>query len=155
GLTVRSLRATEIAQIAGRAGRHMNDGTFGPTGEVPPFDAVIVEQVEQHRFDPIRMLQWRNAELDFTGLEALIRSLELAPPAKGLARARLSDDLAALKCLAAQASVASLATHSVQVRTLWDVCQIPDFRKATIDEHARLLGQIFEHLIQNDSRLPQ
>jgi ATP-dependent RNA helicase SUPV3L1/SUV3 len=154
GVSVRPLRATEIAQIAGRAGRHMNDGTFGPTGEVPPFEGGLVEQVEQHRFDPIRVLQWRNPQLDFQGLEHLIRSLEMAPPAKGLARARLADYLAALKSLAGQPAIADLARGEGNIRTLWNVCQVPDFRKATIDEHARLLAQIFEHLIRNDNRLP-
>lgn len=154
GVAPRLLRATEVAQIAGRAGRHMNDGTFGPTGEVPPFDQSLVEQIEQHRFDPVRVLQWRNTVLNFSSIEALIASLEVPPPAKGLARARLADDLAALKILAAQPLLADKAKGEVLVRMLWDVCQIPDFRKATADEHARLLGQIFENLVNNGNHLP-
>jgi len=154
GVGMRELRAPEVAQIAGRAGRFVNDGTFGPTGDVPPFDAQLVEQVEQHRFDPVRVLQWRNPELDFSSIEALIKGLEQAPPAKGLARARAADDLAALRLLSDDQAMMALARAPSALEQLWDVCQIPDFRKATLDEHVRLLQQIFTHLSDNRGILP-
>jgi len=154
GESMRPLKAYEIAQIAGRAGRYMNDGTFGPTGEVPPLAPDLVEQIENHRFDPVRVLQWRSHALEFQSINALIESLEAPPPARGLARARAADDLMALKFLAADAEVVALASAPAAIRRLWEVCQIPDFRKATPDEHARLLGQLYRHLMQNDGLLP-
>jgi ATP-dependent RNA helicase SUPV3L1/SUV3 len=114
----------------------------------------LVEQIENHRFDPVRVLQWRSHALEFQSIAALIESLEAAPPARGLARARATDDLTALKFLAADGEVAALASAPAAIRRLWEVCQIPDFRKATPDEHARLLGQIYRHLMQNDGLLP-
>lgn len=154
GVGIRDLRANEIAQIAGRAGRYMNDGTFGPTGDVPPFDPQIVEQIEQHRFDPVRILQWRNPGLDFSSIDALIQSLEQVPPAKGLARARAADDLAALRALSEDRDVLARATSRSALEQLWQVCQVPDFRKATLDEHVRMLHQIFVHLTDNNGVLP-
>ena len=154
GVGMRDLRPSEIAQIAGRAGRFTNDGTFGPTGDVPPFDAALVEQIEQHRFDPVRVLQWRNPELEFSNVEALLRSLEQPPPVKGLARARTADDLAALRALAEEQSTMALADSPATLELLWQVCQIPDFRKVTLDEHVRLLQQIYAHLMANNGQLP-
>jgi ATP-dependent RNA helicase SUPV3L1/SUV3 len=154
GESMRPLRAYEIAQIAGRAGRYMNDGTFGPTGEVPPLAPELVEQIENHRFDPARVLQWRSHALDFQSIEALVESLEAPPPVRGLARARMADDLTALKYLAADSEIVALASAPAAIRRLWEVCQIPDFRKSTPDEHARLLGQVYRHLMHNDGLLP-
>lgn len=154
GESMRPLKAAEIAQIAGRAGRYMNDGTFGPTAEVPPLAPDLVEQIENHRFDPVRVLQWRNHALEFRSIEALIESLEAAPPARGLGRARAAGDLMALKLLAADPEIAARACAPAAIRRLWEVCQIPDFRKATPDEHARLLGQLYQNLMDNDGFLP-
>src|SRR5262252_4135360 len=86
GVTPRPLTKAEIAQIAGRAGRHMTDGTFGTTAEVGPMDAETVEAVENHRFDPLRHLMWRNADLDFRSIRALQESLQARPPVAGLIR---------------------------------------------------------------------
>jgi ATP-dependent RNA helicase SUPV3L1/SUV3 len=142
----RPLSAVEVAQIAGRAGRHMNDGSFGTTGEAEMPDAGLIEQIENHRFDPVRVLQWRNPDLDFGSLNHLIRGLESPPPARGLVRARDADDLIALKILSRDEEVARLATSRAGLRRLWQVCQIPDFRKVSMDEHVRLLGRIYRHL---------
>ncbi len=154
GMGHRELRPAEIAQIAGRAGRHTNDGTFGPTGEVEPFDAELVEQIENHRFDPIRTLQWRNPVLDFSSVDRLIQSLEETPPVRGLSRARAADDLTALKLMSENASVMEKAKAPAAIGQLWEVCQIPDFQKTTVDEHVRLLTNIFDHLISDQNRLP-
>ena len=154
GVGHRELRPAEIAQIAGRAGRHTNDGTFGPTGEVEPFDAELVEQIENHRFDPIRTLQWRNPVLDFSSVDRLIQSLEETPPARGLSRARAADDLTALKLMSENTNVMDKAKAPAAIGQLWEVCQIPDFQKTTVDEHVRLLTNIFDHLISDQNRLP-
>jgi ATP-dependent RNA helicase SUPV3L1/SUV3 len=154
GQAPRRLGASEIAQIAGRAGRHMNDGTFGTTGEVAEIDPEIVEAVETHRFDPLTKLYWRNARLDYRSPALLLRSLEERPRQFGLVPAREADDHLALRALSHVADVASRAASPARVRLLWDVCQIPDFRKVMSDTHARLLAQIFRHLTAGTHRLP-
>ncbi|HXC12874.1 MAG TPA: helicase-related protein, partial [Stellaceae bacterium] len=150
----RRLTAAEIAQIAGRAGRHMSDGTFGTTAELGPMEPEVVEAVENHRFDPLTRLYWRNARLDYASPAALLRSLEARPPKPGLVPAREADDHLALRTLAKQADIAELARHRQAVRLLWEVCQIPDFRKVLSDTHARLLGQIYRHLVGPTGQLP-
>jgi ATP-dependent RNA helicase SUPV3L1/SUV3 len=154
GQAPRRLGAAEIAQIAGRAGRHMSDGTFGTTAELGPMEPEVVEAVENHRFDPLTRLYWRNARLDYASPAALLRSLEARPPKPGLVPAREADDHLALRTLAKQADIADLARHRQAVRLLWEVCQIPDFRKVLSDTHARLLGQIYRHLVGSTGQLP-
>jgi len=154
GKTPRRLSAAEIAQIAGRAGRHMSDGTFGTTGELGPIEPEVVEAVENHRFDPLTRIFWRNARLDFASPAALLKSIEERPRKPGLIAAREADDHMALRSLAKQTDIAALARHPAAVRLLWEVCQIPDFRKVMSDTHARLLGQIYRHLAGPGARLP-
>ena len=150
----RRLTAAEIAQIAGRAGRHMSDGTFGTTAEQGPLDPEIVEAVETHRFDPLTRLNWRNTRLRFDSVGALLKSLDERPSLPGLVQAREADDHRALQALARNREVAELASHRGAVRLLWEVCQIPDFRKVMSDSHARLLAHIFTHLAGPEERLP-
>jgi ATP-dependent RNA helicase SUPV3L1/SUV3 len=150
----RRLNAAEIAQIAGRAGRHMSDGTFGTTAEQGPLDSAIVEAVEAHRFDPLTRLNWRNTRLRFESVGALLKSLEERPSIPGLVQAREADDHRALQALARSQEVIELAVDPGAVRLLWEVCQIPDFRKAMTDSHTRLLGQCFHHLAGLEQRLP-
>ena len=150
----RRLIAAEIAQIAGRAGRHMSNGTFGTTAEQGPLDAEIVEAIETHRFDPLTRLQWRNTRLRFASVPALLKSLDEKPSAPGLVQAREADDHRALQALARHQEVGGLATHPGAVRLLWEVCQIPDFRKVMSESHTRLLAHCFLHLAGPDERLP-
>ena len=150
----RRLTAPEIAQIAGRAGRHMNDGTFGTTAEAGPLDEELVEAVEAHRFDPLTALWWRNPRLDFRSAALLLKSLEARPPSPVLLRADGGDDQLALATLARQPDIARKAANPANVRLLWEICQIPDFRKVMTEDHARLLTQIFRHLTGPDERLP-
>ncbi|PWR18606.1 helicase-related protein [Zavarzinia aquatilis] len=149
----RPLLPTEVAQIAGRAGRHMRDGTFGTTAGIEPFDEDMIARVENHRFDPVRQLQWRSAELDFSSPRALLASLERQPPLPGLMRVRDADDQASLRALAEDEEIAALATGRARVELLWQVCQIPDFRKTMADVHVRLLHRIYRHLA-TEGRLP-
>ncbi|MGH7034100.1 MAG: helicase-related protein, partial [Stellaceae bacterium] len=150
----RRLSAAEIAQIAGRAGRHMSDGTFGTSGELGPLDPEIVEAVENHRFDPLPRIYWRNARLDYRSLGALLKSLEQPPRMLGLVPAREADDHLTLAALAKLPDIAAAASRPGSVRLLWEVCQIPDFRKVMSDTHARLVGQIYRHLVARAGRLP-
>jgi ATP-dependent RNA helicase SUPV3L1/SUV3 len=154
GARMRPLRPDEIGQIAGRAGRYMNDGTFGVTGDCEPFEDELVQRVETHRYDSVRVLQWRNAELDFRSLAALNQSLDAPPPERGLTRARPASDALALKILSEDPEIAALATSRERVARLWDVCQLPDFRKLSTDEHVKLVRNIFLFLCGEGHVIP-
>jgi ATP-dependent RNA helicase SUPV3L1/SUV3 len=151
GHRMRHLAPDELAQIAGRAGRHLTQGTFGVTGEAPELEPEVVEAIENHQFRPVTRLQWRNARLQFGSVTRLIQTLEERTQNPWLTRVRESDDLAALKALAADAEVAARATDGPSVRLLWDVCRIPDFRGISRGEHAALLTQIYNFLHQRGS----
>lgn len=142
----RRLRATEIAQIAGRAGRHMTNGTFGTTDEAGTLDEELVDRVQNHRFDPLQTVMWRNAELDFRSAPGLLRSLERRPTRPELRRMAEADDQLSLGLLLRDAELTERARNPAAVRLLWEVCQIPDFRKMLSDAHIRMQGQIFRQL---------
>ncbi len=155
GRQARRLRAPEVGQIAGRAGRHMNNGTFCTTTEIGGFPDEIVEAVENHRFDPVEVLQWRSRNLDFSSSSGLLRSLEKQPPHPLLSRTRDAEDHQALKVLLKDEDVARTARSRAALRTLWDVAQVPDFRKTLFEQHTALLGQIFRYLIRGVGRVPE
>ena len=146
GRKMRDLWPNELAQIAGRAGRHTNDGSFGVTGEAPPLDEGLAEAIMSHRFAPVRKLMWRNSALEFGTPARLIASLEIFTQDEWLTRAREADDVQALKTLVARPEIAQRLGDARAVRLLWDVCNIPDFRGISHAEHADLLGCIFEFL---------
>ncbi|MBC6408586.1 MAG: disulfide oxidoreductase [Rhodobacteraceae bacterium] len=146
GRRMRPLAPNELAQIAGRAGRGMSNGTFGVTGEAPPLDKGLARAIMEHRFAPLKKLNWRSAALEFRSVETLIRSLEAAPDHECLVKAREADDLMALKSLSQVAEVAARASDGASVRLLWDVSRVPDFRGISHAEHAALLRVIFRHL---------
>ncbi|MGH6949231.1 MAG: helicase-related protein [Kiloniellales bacterium] len=153
GRGYRDLSAAEVAQIAGRAGRHMSDGTFGTTEDAGAFAPETIERVENHHFEPLRQLYWRNRSLDFRAPKLLLRSLEEPPPSADLIRLDGADDARALAVLARDPEIAALAGDRASVRLLWEVCQIPDFRKLYSDQHLRLLRRIYRRLLGNDGRL--
>jgi ATP-dependent RNA helicase SUPV3L1/SUV3 len=144
----RRLTAAEFGQIAGRAGRHLADGTFGTTGHCPPFDESLVEQLEDHCFDPVRMLQWRNTDLDFSSLAALATSLDSLPKAQGLARAPLAEDQIALEFAARDEKVVRAAKTRADIARLWECCQIPDYRKLSPAAHAELVISVFGFVVR-------
>nr|WP_217372162.1 helicase-related protein [Ruegeria arenilitoris] len=146
GRRMRPLAPNELAQIAGRAGRGMSDGTFGVTGEASPLDEGVAQAIMDSRFTPMKKLNWRNAALRFGSVDALIDSLEASPDNEHLVKARPADDLNALKSLAQVPEVAARASDGPSIRLLWDVCRIPDFRGISHAEHASLLESIFGHL---------
>jgi ATP-dependent RNA helicase SUPV3L1/SUV3 len=154
GRQLRPLRDVEIAQIAGRAGRYMNDGTFGTTIDVGGLDEETIEAIENHRFDPLRDLQWRNSVLDFRSVPALLASLNAPPPHAVLQRVREQDDQLALQTLSQHSEFLPRLHAPGRVKLLWEVCQVPDFRKTMTEEHTALLGQLFQHLTQGGERLP-
>ena len=152
GRRMRELAPNELAQIAGRAGRHTVPGSFGVTGEARPLNDEVAEAITSHRFTPIRKLQWRNSDLEFGTPERLIASLERGTDSEWLTRAREADDLHALKSLTDQPELRDRLVHPSDTRLLWDVCRIPDFRGISQAEHAGMLERIFGFL--QDGRVP-
>ncbi|MGA1859257.1 helicase-related protein [Azospirillum sp. 11R-A] len=146
GFAPRRLRPAEVAQIAGRAGRHMRDGTFGTTDEVGELDADLVTRVENHEFETVKALSWRNSDLRFDTPGFLLKSLEERAPLAELSRVREADDHLALQALVRDPEIMDLARGRDAVKLLWEVCQVPDFRKVLSDAHTKLLGQIFRSL---------
>ncbi len=155
GQNHRLLTPAEIGQIAGRAGRHLNDGTFGVSVDVPPFDAELVERLESHIFDPVKTLQWRNRNLDFTTLDRLRDSLRQIPKEPRLARARMADDVLALEAVCRDDDIVERAQTKDAVIKLWDVCQVPDYRKISPQNHADLVANLFRFLTQSEGVIPE
>ena len=153
GRTSRNLDLVELGQIAGRAGRHVNDGTFGVLAPVEDLAPRVVRAIESHRFPAARSVMWRSRELDFAGLDALVASLHRRPPRRGLRLATRGADLDALRSLALDPAVRDRARAEPGVRLLWDVCQIPDYRQLVLEDHAALLGDVFRQLTGSSGRL--
>ena len=149
----RRLTAAELAQIAGRAGRGMRDGTFGTTTQCPPLPEELVAAVEAHSFDALDHLCWRNSDLEFSRVDALLESLTAPPPRAGLVKGNDASDLETLAALAREPDIRRLAQDRRAVRRLWDACQIPDFRKLADETHTRLCARVFHH-VGRDARLP-
>ncbi|MFT8245403.1 helicase-related protein [Roseomonas sp. BN140053] len=145
----RPLTAQEAAQIAGRAGRGMRDGTFGVTADCPPLSDELTTKIEGHQFDALQTLAWRNSALDFASPDALLDSLAAPPPFAGLARGNDADDHVTLSALAREEEIRRLADSRTRVRLLWEACQIPDFRKLADETHVRLCGRVFKHLVED------
>ena len=148
GRTMRFLAPNELAQIAGRAGRGMNDGSFGETGEVAALNEDVVKAIVQHRFKPLRKLMWRNSELSFVSTETLIQSLDKQTESEVLVKAREADDFIALKTLSQSPDLQFRINDKSSIKLLWDVCRTPDFRGISSVEHSNLLEEIFKFLYE-------
>ena len=153
GYQFRKLNPAEFAQIAGRAGRAQSDGTFGTTGRCPPFEDDLVRALESHSFDPVRMLQWRNSELDFSSLGALQAALSMTPAEAGLTRAPVAEDILVLEHAARDEEIRALASNRDAVERLWDVCQVPDYRKIAPAMHAELVVTLYGFLMR-EGKIP-
>lgn len=149
GHRMRPLLPSELAQIAGRAGRHMNHGSFGVTGEAPLLSEEVADAICSHQFAPDKKIFWRNRDLSFGSVPALIRSLEAPTGNDWLTRGRDADDVMALKLLAKDAEVTARASDGRSVSLLWELCQLPDFRGISHGEHAGLITQIFNDIHQH------
>ncbi|MEM6850811.1 MAG: helicase-related protein, partial [Pseudomonadota bacterium] len=153
GRRSRPLTRSELAQIAGRAGRHLNDGSFGVTADCGALDEEDVVAIEEHEFDPLASIQWRNDALEFSSSSALLNALDAPPPRAGLTRAGRADDVDALRQLLREDEIRALASGGAALQLLWDVCQVPDFRKVSADAHIRLLADIYGRLMGPDGLL--
>ncbi|MDI1347048.1 MAG: helicase-related protein [Pseudolabrys sp.] len=148
GYQFRKLNPAELGQIAGRAGRATRDGTFGTTGRCDPFEPELVQALESHTFEPIRMLQWRNSKLDFASIGALQASLGMPPRTEGLTRAPTGEDILVLEHAARDEDVRALACNPVSIERLWDACQVPDYRKIAPATHAELAVTLYGFLMR-------
>jgi len=153
GYQFRRLNPSEFAQIAGRAGRATRDGTFGTTGRCAPFEPELVNALQNHTFESVKVLQWRNSKLDFSSLGGLQVSLALTPSHDALTRAPIAEDLRVLDHAARDGDVREMAHGAAAVERLWDACQIPDYRKIAPAAHAELVTTLFGFLMQK-GRIP-
>ena len=149
GRQTRRLTAAETAQIAGRAGRHTNDGTFGVTDGCEAPEEEMIEAIEQHKFPPLRNFWWRSRNLDFSSIAMLQESLEAPPPLPFLFRKADALDHRALITLAERNDVQGMLGDAAKVRLLWDVACIPDFRQSLNDDHYDLLAGLFMSLARD------
>jgi ATP-dependent RNA helicase SUPV3L1/SUV3 len=148
GYQYRRLNPSEFSQIAGRAGRATRDGTFGTTGRCAPFEPELVDALQNHVFDNVKLLQWRNSELDFASLGALLASLTRAAPHETLTRAPFSEDMRVLDHAARDEDVRGWATNRANVEKLWDICQLPDYRRIAPAAHAELVTTLYGFLMR-------
>ncbi|HEY6755422.1 MAG TPA: helicase-related protein [Pseudolabrys sp.] len=148
GYQFRKLNPAELAQIAGRAGRATRDGTFGTTGRCDPFEPELVQALESHSFEPLRLLQWRNTDLDFASIGALQASLAATPNEPGLTRAPIGEDILVLEHAARDEDVRTLAHDRTSIARLWDACQVPDYRKIAPATHAELVVTLYGFLMR-------
>src|SRR6266699_2663810 len=146
GYQFRRLNPAEMAQIAGRAGRATRDGTFGTTGRCPPFETELVQALESHSFEPVNRVQWRNSAFDFSSIGALQATLAAPPSESALARAPVAEDVLVLDHAARDDDVRAHTRTSADVERLWDVCQLPDYRKIAPANHAELVVTLYGFL---------
>ncbi|MFN3318496.1 MAG: helicase-related protein [Allorhizobium sp.] len=148
GYQFRNLNPGELGQIAGRAGRHIKDGTFGVTGRVDPFDEELVERLETHQFDPVKVLQWRTEKFDFSSIAGLQRSLDAVPRVEGLTRALPATDQQALEYLSRYPEISDITDRPERVEKLWEACALPDYRRITPAQHADLIQSLYFDLVR-------
>lgn len=148
GYQFRRLTPAEFAQVAGRAGRATRNGTFGTTGRCGPFEPELVNALQNHIFEPVKMLQWRNSKLDFSSLGALQVSLNLGPGHDVLTRAPIAEDMRVLDHAARDVEVRDVAHGKAAVERLWETCQVPDYRKLSPAAHAELVTTLYGFLMQ-------
>ena len=146
GFQFRKLTASELAQVAGRAGRHTKDGTFGITSRVQPFEDELIEALETHTFAPAKILTWRNRDLDYTSISSLQYSLERPADHRRLMKAPPNADIVALDRLAKDPDIIDFTTTAERVKLLWDVVKTPDYRKISPASHAEILAQVYSDL---------
>jgi ATP-dependent RNA helicase SUPV3L1/SUV3 len=147
GQHARGLSEPEMAQVAGRAGRYLRDGSFGTLAPVE-LAHEVAERIEQHRFEPVRRVRYRNADLDFSSPDTLLAALEAPPPLGVLSPVPYAIDVAALRALLMDPEVAGRAKGGESLELLWRVCEIPDFRHILFEVHVALLRDLYLALAQ-------
>jgi ATP-dependent RNA helicase SUPV3L1/SUV3 len=146
GKKLRRLNLSEIGQIAGRAGRYLNDGNFGITGECKEMNAEEVDLLENHKFEEIQFLFWRNSDLNFENPLALLKSLEEKPDERWLRKIHECEDEKALKFFLRDKNLENVNFNKEKLSLLWECCQIPDFVKKTYGNHYEVIANVFKYL---------
>ena len=146
GKKLRKLNLSEIGQIAGRAGRYMNDGNFGVTGEVQSINIDDIELIENHKFETINNIFWRNSELNFSNSKNLINSLDEKPKKDWLRRINECEDEKLLKYLINNQNEIKIENKENNLKLLWECCQIPDFVKKNYGKHLEIVKTVFNFL---------
>ena len=146
GKKSRRLNLSEIGQIAGRAGRYLNDGSFGITGQCKEIISEEVDLLENHKFEDIQSLFWRNSELNFNNPSSLIRSLDEKPQKYWLRKIHEREDEKALKFFLRDKNLINQENNKYELKLLWECCQIPDFVKKTYGNHYEVIGNVFKYL---------
>ncbi len=146
GRKLRRLNLSEIGQIAGRAGRYLNDGNFGITGDCKEIGAEEVELLENHKFEEIQFLFWRNSGLNFNNPSVLLKSLEEKPNRAWLRKIRECEDEKALKFFLRDKNLENFEFTERKLKLLWECCQIPDFVKKTYGNHYEVISNVFKYL---------
>jgi ATP-dependent RNA helicase SUPV3L1/SUV3 len=153
GKKLRRLNLSEIGQIAGRAGRYLNDGSFGITGECKEINAEDVELLENHKFEEIKMLFWRNSNLNFNNANSLIKSLEERPNKDWLKKIHECEDEKVLKYFLKNMNTHNVRDNKETLNLLWECCQIPDFVKKTYGNHLEVVSKVFGFLNMKDGKI--
>ena len=153
GKKSRRLNLSEIGQIAGRAGRYLNDGTFGITGQCKEINAEEVDLLENHRFEDIQYLYWRNSNLNFNNPTALIKSLDEKPKKEWLRKIHECEDEKALKFFLRDKSFININLNQEKLSLLWECCQIPDFVKKTYGNHYEVINSVFKFLSSDKGKI--
>ena len=153
GKKLRRLNLSEMGQIAGRAGRYLNDGNFGITGECDKISSDEVELIEGHKFEEIRTLFWRNSDLDFNNSSNLIKSLDQKPKEDWLRRINECEDEKVLKYFLKDPSKYNISNDKNVLSLLWECCQIPDFVKKTYGNHLEVVSKVFSFLNSNNRKI--
>ena len=146
GKKLRRLNLSEIGQIAGRAGRYLNDGNFGITGDCEEINAEEVELLEKHKFEEIRTLIWRNSNLNFNNASSLIKSLDEKPDKDWLRKVHECEDEKVLKYFLKDLTSFKILNNEKVLSLLWECCQIPDFVKKTYGNHLEVISKVFGFL---------
>ena len=152
GKKTRRLNLVELSQIAGRAGRYKNDGSFGTTGDCETLNSDEIEKIESHNLPDVKMLYWRNSNLNFNNADKLISSLEQKPENKNLIRANESVDEIVLRFLLKKNIENN--TYSKNLKLLWECCQIPDFEKKAYGHHINIVDTVFKFLCLKKKQIP-
>ena len=153
GKKIRDLRDSEIGQISGRAGRYMNDGSFGTTGDCERLTDEQIDKVENHKFDDVLNIFWRNSNLDFTSSQNLIQSLSVRPPQDNLQRNKDLIDETTFRFLVSEKTNLNFNNHQHFVKLLWECCQIPDFTKSSYNEHTDIIYKVFSFLSSDKGKI--
>ena len=151
----RDLSASELGQIAGRAGRFQNNGTFGYLKNAGSLDPKIIQSIEDHTFDDIKKIYWRNSSIDFTSVNSVINSFKQYPIKNYFIHKKNAEDEINFRTLSIDVNISPFLSNSTSIRLLWEICRIPDFQKIFNDSYINFLKNIFLTIIENNGRLPE